>query len=78
MNPMMSHQLGMIENVQPKFETLDIQLHLGLELLIRGIFCASCRKGLNLVEVELPEQNLSVIPSYQEFGILGETGKKYR
>ena len=49
MNPNTHHQLGMIENVQPKFETLDIQLHLGLELLIRGIFCASFRTGLNLV-----------------------------
>ena len=48
---------------------------LGLELLIRGIFCASCLTGLNLVEVELPEQNLSVIPGHQEFGILEETGE---
>jgi len=46
-----------------------------LKLLIRGIFCASCRTGLNLVEVELPEQNLSVIPGHQEFGILEETGE---
>mgnify|MGYP003306230709 CR=1 FL=1 len=29
----------------------------------------------NLVEVELPEQNLSVIPGHQEFGILEETGE---
>ena len=48
---------------------------LGLELLIRGIFCASCLTGLNLVEVELHEQNLSVIPGHQGFGILEETGK---
>ena len=46
-----------------------------MELLIRGIFCASCLTGLNLVEVELPEQNLSVIPGHQEFGILEETGE---
>ena len=46
-----------------------------MELLIRGIFCASCRTGLNLVEVEFPEQNLSVIPGHQEFGILEETGE---
>ena len=38
-----------------------MQVPLGLELLIRGIFCASCRIGLNLAEVELTEQNLSVI-----------------
>ena len=44
-----------------------------MELLIRGIFCVSCLTGLNLVEVELPEQNLSVIPGHQEFGILEET-----
>ena len=44
-------------------------------LLIRGIFCASCREGLNLVELELPEQNLSVITGHQEFGILEETGE---
>ena len=46
-----------------------------MELLIRGIFCASCRIGLNLAEVELTEQNLSVITGYQEFGILEETGE---
>ena len=46
-----------------------------MELLIRGIFCASCLTGLNLVEVELHEQNLSVIPGHQEFGILEETGE---
>ena len=46
-----------------------------MELLIRGIFCASCLKGLILVEVEFPEQNLSVIPGHQEFGILEETAE---
>ena len=46
-----------------------------MELVIRGIFCASCRTGLNLVEVELPVQNLSVIPDHQDFGILEETGE---
>ena len=46
-----------------------------MELLIRGIFCASCLKGLILVEVELPEQNLSVIPGHQEFEILEESGE---
>ena len=30
---------------------------------------------MNLVEVELPEQNFSVIPGHQEFGILEETGE---
>ena len=44
-------------------------------LLIRGIFCDSCCTGLNLVEVEHPKQNLSVIPGRQEFGILEETGE---
>ena len=72
MNPKMHHQLRMIEDVQPKFETQDIQLPLGLELLIRGVFCAYCLTGLILVEVELTEQNLSVIPGHQEFGILEE------
>ena len=48
---------------------------LGLELLIRGIFCSSCLTDLNLVEVELSKQNLSVIPGHQEFGILEETGE---
>ena len=52
-----------------------IQVPLGLELLIRGLFCASCLTGLNLAELELPEQNLSVIPGHQEFGILEETGE---
>ena len=47
---------------------------MGLELLIRGIVCASFLTGLNLVEVELPEQNFSVIPGHQEFGILEKTG----
>jgi len=46
-----------------------------LEPLIRGIFLASCLTGLNLVEVKLPEQNLSVIPGHQEFGILEETSE---
>ena len=46
-----------------------------MELLIRGIFCASFLTGLNLVEVELPEQNLSVIPGHQKFGILEETAE---
>ena len=46
-----------------------------MELVIRGIFCASFLTGLNLVEVELPEQNLSVIPGHQEFEILEETGE---
>ena len=46
-----------------------------MELLIRGIFCASCLTGLNLVKVELPEQNLSVILGHQEFGILEQTGE---
>ena len=46
-----------------------------MELLIRGIFYASCLTGLNLVEVELLEQNLSVITGHQEFGILEETGE---
>ncbi len=45
-----------------------------MELLIRGGFCTSSRKGLNLVEVELNEQNLSVIPGHHEFGILEEIG----
>ena len=45
-----------------------------MELLIQGIFCASCLTGLNLVEVELPGQNISVIPGHQEFGILEGTG----
>jgi len=38
-----------------------------LEILIRRIFCAYCLTGLNLFEVELPEQNQSVIPCQQEF-----------
>ena len=42
---------------------------------MRGIFCAFSRTGLNLVEVALPEQNLSVITGHQEFGILEETGE---
>ena len=46
-----------------------------MELVIRGIFCASCLAGLNLIKVELPEQNLSVIPGHHEFGILEETGE---
>ena len=46
-----------------------------MELLIRGIYYASCRIGLNLVGVELAEQNLSVITGHQEFGILEETGE---
>ena len=46
-----------------------------MELLIRGIYYASCRIGLNLVGVELTEQNLSVITGHQEFGILEETGE---
>ena len=46
-----------------------------MELLIRGIFCASCLTGLNLVEEQLPEQNLSIIPGHQEFRILEETGE---
>ena len=58
---MMLHQPGMIEGVQPKFETEYIQVPLELGLLIRGIICAFGRPGLNLVEVALPEQNLSVI-----------------
>ena len=44
-------------------------------LLIRGIFGTAYRTGLNLVEVELAEQNLSVILGHQEFGILEETGE---
>ena len=43
-------------------------------LLIRGIFCAFSRTGLNLVEVALPEQKLSVITGHNEFEILEETG----
>jgi len=46
-----------------------------LGILIGGVFCASCLKGLNLVEVKLHEQNLSVIQGHQEFGILQETGE---
>ena len=46
-----------------------------MELLIQGIFCASCLTGLNFFVVELPEQNLSVIPGNLEFGILEETGE---
>ena len=44
-------------------------------LLIRGILCAFSRTGLNLVEVALPEQNLSVITGHNEFEILEETGE---
>ena len=43
-------------------------------LLIRGILCAFSRTGLNLVEVALPEQKLSVITGHNEFEILEETG----
>ena len=71
----MHHQLVIIEDVKPKSETYDFQVPLVLELLIRGIFFASCLTGLNLVEVELHEQNLSVIPGHHEFGILEETGE---
>ena len=46
-----------------------------MELLIRSKFCASFRTGLNLFEVELPEQNLSLIPGHQEFGIIEETAE---
>ena len=46
-----------------------------MELLIRGGFCTSSRKGLNLVEVALPEQNLSVITGHNDFEILEETGE---
>ena len=72
---MMPHQSRIIECVQPKFETEYIQVPLELGLLIRGIICAFGRPGLNLVEVALPEQNLSVIPDHQEFGFLEETGE---
>ena len=58
---MMLHQSRIIECVQPKFETEYIQVPLELGLLIRGIFYAFSRTGLNLVEVALPERNLSVI-----------------
>ena len=47
-----------------------------MELLIRGIFCASCLRGLNLVEIDIPKQNLFVIPGHQLFGILEETVEK--
>ena len=65
----------MIEDVKPKFETQDIQVPLGLELLIRGIFSASYLTGLNMVLSLIHIQNLSVIPGHQEFGILEETGE---
>ena len=45
------------------------EVPLGLGLLIRRIFCASYLTGLNLFEVELPEQNQSVITCHQEFRI---------
>ena len=55
MNPKVHQQLGMIKDVQLKFEIYDIQVPLGLELLIRGKFCVSCLLGLNLFKLELPE-----------------------
>ena len=72
---MMLHQSGIIEGVQPKFETEDIKVPLELGLLIRGIICAFGRPGLNLVEVALPEQILSVITGHHELEILEETGE---
>ena len=65
----------MIEGVKPKYETQYIQLPLGQEILIRGVFCASSLSGLNLVELKLPEQNFSVIPFHRQFGFMEETGK---
>jgi len=54
MNPKVHQQLGMIKDVQLKFEIFDIQVPLGLGLLIRVNFCVSCLLGLNLFKVELP------------------------
>ena len=44
-------------------------------LLVREIFFGPSLSVLNLVEVELPEQNFSIIPCNQEFGIFEEIGE---
>ena len=50
----MLHYPGMIEDVQLKYETLDIQEPKESEILIRVKFSAVCRTDLHLIEGDLP------------------------
>ena len=72
----MLHHPGMIEDVQLKCETLDIQEPKESEILIRVKFCAVCRTGLHLIEGDLPVLELPVIPGHQVVGIIEETGDR--
>ena len=74
MKAKMLHHLGMIEYVQLKCETLDIQEPKESEILIRVKFCAVCRTDLHLIEGDLPVPELPIIPGHQVVGIIEETG----
>ena len=74
MKAMMLHHPGMIEDVQLKCETLDIQEPKESEILIRVKFCAVCRTDLHLIEGDLPVPELPIIPGHQVVGIIEETG----
>ena len=76
MKAMMLHHPGMIEDVQLKCETLDIQEPKESEILIRVKFCAVCRTDLHLIEGDLPVPELPVIPGHQVVGIIEETGDR--
>ena len=75
MKAMMLYYPGLIEDIQLKCETLDIQEPKELEILIRVKFCAVCRTDSHLIEGDLPVPELPIIPGHQEFGILEETGE---
>ena len=74
MKAMMLHHPGMIEDVQLKCETLDIQEPKESEILIRVKFCAVCRTDLHLIEGDFPVPELPIIPGHQVVGIIEETG----
>ena len=74
MKAMMLHHPGMIEDVQLKCETLDIQEPKESEILIRVKFCAVCRTDLHLIEGDLPLPELPIIPGHKVVGIIEETG----
>ena len=72
MKAMMRHNPGMIEDVQLKCETLDIQEPKESKILIRVKFCSICRTDLHLIEGDLPVPELLIIPGGQVVGIIEE------
>lgn len=70
------HSVGRIEGNPLEFTNTPDPQPRSDEVLVRVIACGVCRTDLHVIEGELPQRKLPVIPGHQVVGIVEQTGEE--